>query len=89
MPSRSGGNDKSNGQSNDRGGKSGGKGGSKRGFAAMNPEEQREIAHEGGAAVSRNREHMSEIGRKGAEARNAARSRSQRGGTGGDQSIKH
>ncbi len=37
----------------------------KRGFAAMDPEEQREIAREGGKAVSRNKKHMAEIGRKG------------------------
>ena len=73
------------------------KGTSKRGFAAMNEEQQREIAskggqaahqkgtaHEfdseearragqkGGEAVSRNREHMAEIGRKGGESRQSA-----------------
>jgi uncharacterized protein len=67
---------------------------SKRGFAAMNAEQQRQIASQGGKAahekgtaheftseearaagrkggetVSQNREHMAEIGRKGAEAR--------------------
>lgn len=66
----------------------------RRGFAAMDPERQREIArkggraaHEkgtahtftpeeartagrkGGEAVSQNREHMAEIGRKGGESR--------------------
>ncbi len=69
----------------------------KRGFAAMDEEQQREIAskggqaahqkgtaHEfdseearragqkGGEAVSRNREHMADIGRKGGESRQAA-----------------
>jgi general stress protein YciG len=69
-----------------------------RGFAAMDPEEQRELArkggkaahaqnraHEftseeartagraGGAAVSRDRTHMAEIGRKGGRARGAKR----------------
>ena len=39
-----------------------------RGFAAMTPEKQREIARKGGMAVSENRQHMSEIGRKGGEA---------------------
>jgi general stress protein YciG len=39
-----------------------------RGFAAMDPEERRRIAEKGGAAVSKDREHMSEIGRKGGEA---------------------
>lgn len=37
----------------------------KRGFAAMSDDKQREIASKGGRAVSRNREHMAEIGRKG------------------------
>lgn len=45
-----------------------------RGFAAMDPETQRRIARKGGEAVSHNREHMSAIGRKGAEARNERRS---------------
>lgn len=44
-----------------------------RGFAAMDPEMQRAIARKGGEAVSGNREHMSQIGRKGAEARNERR----------------
>lgn len=73
------------------------KGTGKRGFAAMNEEQQREIAskggqaahqkgtaHEfdseearragqkGGEAVSRNRVHMAEIGRKGGESRQSA-----------------
>lgn len=39
-----------------------------RGFAAMTPEKQREIARKGGMAVSENRQHMSEIGKKGGEA---------------------
>lgn len=76
---------------------SGQKSTSKRGFAAMNEEQQREIAskggqaahqkgtaHEfdseearragqkGGEAVSRDREHMAEIGRKGGESRQSA-----------------
>jgi general stress protein YciG len=37
----------------------------KRGFAAMDDQKQREIASKGGTAVSRNRDHMAEIGRKG------------------------
>lgn len=41
---------------------------SERGFAAMNPEQQREIARKGGEAVSQDREHMAAIGRKGGEA---------------------
>ena len=39
-----------------------------RGFAGMDGEQQRKIAQKGGEAVSRNRQHMSEIGRKGGEA---------------------
>jgi uncharacterized protein len=39
-----------------------------RGFAAMSPEERRRIAEKGGETVSKDREHMSEIGRKGGEA---------------------
>lgn len=42
--------------------------GSKRGFAAMNPSKQREIASKGGKAVSRDRQHMADIGRKGGKA---------------------
>ena len=41
---------------------------SNRGFASMDPETQRKIAQKGGEAVSRDREHMSAIGRKGGEA---------------------
>jgi uncharacterized protein len=37
----------------------------RRGFAAMSDEKQREIASKGGKAVSRDRQHMAEIGRKG------------------------
>ncbi len=40
---------------------------SRRGFAAMSPEQQREIARKGGLTVSRNRRHMAEIGRVGGE----------------------
>ena len=39
-----------------------------RGFAGMDDDKQRKIAQKGGEAVSRDREHMSEIGRKGGEA---------------------
>ena len=39
-----------------------------RGFAAMSTEQQRLIASKGGEAVSRDREHMAMIGRKGGEA---------------------
>lgn len=65
MPTRSGSSDKSRVDKSS--------GASKRGFAAMDPQEQRAIAHKGGEAVSRNRAHMSEIGRKGAEVRNSDR----------------
>jgi general stress protein YciG len=41
---------------------------SNRGFASMDGEKQRRIAQKGGEAVSRDREHMSAIGRKGGEA---------------------
>ena len=37
----------------------------RRGFAAMNPDQQREIARKGGQTVSNNRQYMAEIGRKG------------------------
>jgi general stress protein YciG len=41
---------------------------SNRGFASMDDDKQRRIAQKGGEAVSQDREHMSEIGRKGGEA---------------------
>jgi general stress protein YciG len=51
---------------NSNGGNNGGR--SNRGFAAMDPAEQRAIARKGGEAVSQDREHMAAIGRKGGEA---------------------
>jgi len=48
---------------------------SNRGFASMNPEQQREIARKGGEAVSGNREHMSAIGKKGGEASGGKKNR--------------
>lgn len=54
---------------------------SNRGFAAMDPRDQREIARKGGEAVSQNREHMAAIGRKGGEASGGGN----RGGTQGSQ----
>jgi general stress protein YciG len=51
-----------------------GKGTSTRGFASMDPEQQRAIARKGGEAVSGNREHMAAIGRKGGEASGGKRS---------------
>ena len=44
-----------------------------RGFASMDPEQQRQIARKGGEAVSGNRQHMAAIGRKGGEASGAGR----------------
>ena len=48
---------------------------SNRGFASMDPEQQRAIARKGGEAVSGNREHMSEIGKKGGEASGGRKNR--------------
>jgi general stress protein YciG len=45
-----------------------------RGFASMNPEQQRQIAKKGGETVSQDRKHMAEIGRKGGESSGASRS---------------
>ena len=50
--------------SNNRGGNN-----NERGFAAMDENTQRKIAQKGGEAVSRDRQHMSDIGRKGGESR--------------------
>jgi general stress protein YciG len=44
------------------------RGNDERGFAALDPEERRKIAEKGGQTVSKDREHMSEIGRKGGQA---------------------
>lgn len=44
-----------------------------RGFASMSDADQRQIARMGGTAVSGNREHMAQIGRKGGEASAEAR----------------
>lgn len=79
---------------------------SNRGFAAMSPEKQKQIASEGGRAahklgvahewnsdearkagkkggqiVSQNREHMSEIGRRGGQSSGGRRSRQQNNNT--------
>jgi len=45
-----------------------------RGFAAMDEAKQREIARKGGEAVSKDREHMAEIGAKGGRASHRGRS---------------
>lgn len=42
--------------------------GSRRGLASADPEKRREVARRGGQAVSQNRQHMAEIGRKGGKA---------------------
>lgn len=84
-------------QSAQKGGSGSSQGPAKRGFAAMDENQQREIASKGGQAahqkgtahefdseearragqkggevVSRNREHMADIGRKGGESRQSA-----------------
>jgi general stress protein YciG len=51
-----------------------------RGFAAMSPELQREIARKGGQTVSQDRDHMASIGRRGGEA--------SRGGRGSDEDTR-
>jgi general stress protein YciG len=53
---------------NNRGGNNRGGSSSGRGFAGMDEQQQRKIAQKGGEAVSRDREHISENGRKGGEA---------------------
>jgi general stress protein YciG len=58
---------------------------SNRGFAAMDPREQREIARKGGAAVSQDREHMAAIGRKGGEASGGGNRGGNQGGRGGNE----
>lgn len=44
------------------------------------PEEARRAGQKGGEAVSRDREHMAEIGRKGGESRQTARNGNRQGG---------
>lgn len=56
-----------------------------RGFASMDREQQRAIARKGGLAVSQNRQHMAEIGRKGGE--NSGESRSRRNTANADQNL--
>ena len=95
--SKEGGSKGSGSQSAQKGGSGSGQGPAKRGFAAMDENQQREIASKGGQAahqkgtahefdseearragqkggevVSRNREHMADIGRKGGESRQSA-----------------
>jgi general stress protein YciG len=56
---------------------------SNRGFASMDDDQQRKIAQKGGEAVSQDREHMSEIGRKGGEASGGGNRGGNRGGNQG------
>jgi hypothetical protein len=65
-----------------------GKGGSsnERGFAAMGDAQQREIARLGGEAVSEDRAHMAEIGRKGGEASAESRQASSESSGGSSES---
>jgi len=58
---------------------------SNRGFASMDPELQRKIAQKGGEAVSRDREHMSMIGRKGGEASGGGNRGNQNQNRGGNE----
>jgi len=62
---------------------------SNRGFASMDAAQQREIARLGGEAVSGNREHMAQIGRKGGEAsaESRANARSARARSAGEASV--
>jgi general stress protein YciG len=53
---------------------------SNRGFASMDDDKQRKIAQKGGEAVSQDREHMSEIGRKGGEHSHGGNQGGNRGG---------
>ena len=61
--------------------------GSRRGFAAMDESKQRKIASKGGAAVSRNRDHMAMIGRKGGAAVSRDRSHMAEIGRKGGQAV--
>jgi general stress protein YciG len=38
-----------------------------KGFALMSPEKRKEIARKGGLTISQNKQHMSDIGRKGGQ----------------------
>jgi general stress protein YciG len=59
--------------------RAGGRAAHQRGTAhEFTSEEARIAGRKGGEAVSENRAHMSEIGRKGAQARNAERNREER-----------
>ena len=68
---------------NNNDGNNGGR--SNRGFAAMDPREQREIARKGGEAVSQDREHMAAIGRKGGEASGGGNRGGNQSGRGGNE----
>jgi general stress protein YciG len=55
---------------------------SRRGFAGMDAEKRRLIARKGGQAVSRNRQHMSEIGRRGGVASGGSNRQAEDSGAG-------
>ena len=78
---------------NTKGGENKGKSGSERGFAAMDPEKQKEIAskggkasHESGNAHEFNSEEAREAGRKGGESRGNSGNRNSGRSSGGDDS---
>jgi uncharacterized protein len=56
-----------------------------RGFASMDREQQRAIARKGGLAVSQNRQHMAEIGRKGGESSGESRGKKSAANTAAQQ----
>ena len=56
---------------------------SRRGFAGMDAEKRRLIARKGGQAVSRNRQHMSEIGRRGGVASGGSQRQAEASDSGG------
>ena len=60
---------------------------SNRGFASMDDDQQRKIAQKGGEAVSQDREHMSEIGRKGGEASGGGNRGGNQGGNQGGRNT--
>jgi general stress protein YciG len=54
----------------------------------FNSDEARDAGRKGGQAVSRNREHMAAIGRRGGEARGNARRQAASGGGGGNRTPR-
>ena len=65
---QSGGSNQSSGSQREASGSGGATRQGGQGFAGMSDEEQRRAAQKGGEAVSEDREHMADIGRKGGEA---------------------